>query len=392
MQITQVIKNDIINIDEEDLSKLIEIFTFKKKGKYFTSGRTCYYKLSCPIIIDNTVYSYVKIKGSGALNGKRQFIKPSNHPFVRKDPHFGIDNDGRPTMIYSEPSPYGGITLSRANQEYNNFRYLYNSNVSTLLPLFVYKYDNLYFNNESLGISVSLCEDNLPLRMDKLLYTNELMPKEYYEFYKKVYFSEFGENTNLNFDDKAKLIKKIAYKYAREIRKFADAGMYIHSGGWSNIQYSFSKKNVVLIDLDSSRKIKDPRLSLLLNCRDLISNIYRLFINLYNPKCIEEYNEKVIYDKDYVLSLISGFFYSVDNRKLINISKLINKFYIDNCFNKIKLIENIMLCIPEDEVTRYELDIYKFYDYCMYLLYPIFFKFEKKKIDKYITYNSYERR
>ena len=392
MKITQVIKNDIVNIDKVDLSELIEIFNFKKRGKYFSSGRTCYYKLSCPVIINNTTYSYVKIKGCGALNGKSEFIKPGSRSFVRKDPHFGIDNNGYPTMVHSELSVYGGITLSRAIKEYNNFKYLYENKVSTLIPLFVYRYDRLYFNSEHLGISVSLCEDNLPLRMDKLLYTNDLMPKEYREFYKKVYFSEFGESTNLNFDDKAKLINKIAYKYACEIRKFADTGMYIHSGGWSNIQYSFSKKNVVLIDLDSSRKIKDFRISLMLNCRDLISNIYRLFINLYNPKCIGEYDEKIIHDKNYVLSLISGFFSTVDSQAVVNISKSINKFYIKNCFNKIKSIESIMLYIPKDEVINYELDIYKFYDYCMYLLYPLFFKYEKKNADKYVNYNSYERR
>ena len=387
MQIKQIFINKNVNLSSLDLIELEKIFNLTKKGKYFSIGRTCYYKLIQPVTIKNIIYSYVKIKGCGVLKNK-VFIKPGADSFIRKDPHFGLNDDGSPTLVYSDIAPYGGICLSRALSEYNNFKYLYNHKVSTILPLFVYKYENLYFNGESLGISVALCDITPPLRMDKLLYSNDLMPIKYYEFYRKIYYLEFGEFSDLNFDDKAKLINRIANKYAREIRKFANSGLYIHSGGWSNIQYSFYNKNIVLVDLDSSRDIKNKKLSLLLNCRDLISNIYRLLIALYNPNCIKDYDDDIIREKNYVLSLISGFFDTVPEQKIEEISQMINDFYINNCFNAIKRIEHLMLELSEEEVKKYELKIFDFYDYCMQLLYPLFFDYEKKLKNNYIRYKN----
>lgn len=365
MKIKVIKKNNRISLSDDDINEIERIIKFDKHGKYYSKGRTCYYHLITPININNTLYSYVKLKGCGCYESDKLFIKPGEKSFIRRDPHFGIDELGYPKMAFSDIAPYGGILLDRAINEYNNFDILNQNSVSSLIPMYVYKYDEIKFSNKELGVSISLCEDTEPLRMDKLLYTNELMPKEYKDYYKKIFELEFLTKTNLDLNDKERLIKRIAYYYGSEIRKFCNSGLYIHSGGWSNIQYSFKNKNVVLIDLDSSRKNNNESLELLLNCRDLVSNIYRLFINLYNPNCIKDYTENEIRKTNYIFFILKGFFKNICDSKLLFVSNNINDYYINNCFNRIKSIEKIMLNMTDEDAREYELDIMSFYDYCM---------------------------
>lgn len=391
MKIEKIKNNNEIKLSEFDLNQLEEIIKFENHGNYYSKGRTCYYKLKKPICFRNTMYSYLKIKGCGIIEENGIFVRPGTKSFSRVDPHFGINKDGVAELVYSDVAPYGGITLSRAINEYNNFKLLCDNGVSSLIPICVYRYGDLFFDDKQMGVSISLCENNKPLRMDKLLYKEELIPGEYKKFYEEIYFLEFNKNTELNFKDKCTLINRISYKYGMEIRKFCDSGLYIHSGGWSNIQYSIDRKNVVLIDLDSSKKINSSIMIPLLNCRDLISNIYRLFINLYNPNCISNFDEDVIKSYNFTFSILNGFFNNIELEKIDYASKEINNYFINNCFNKIKQIEDIMLSIPDGEVKKYELNILEFYDFCMKLIYPLIIDEYKVKSNNYKLYKSYER-
>ncbi len=139
--------------------------------------------------------------------------------------------------------------------------------------------------------------------------------------------------------------------------------------------------------MDSSRKIKYNKLKPLLNCRDFISNIYRLFINLYNPKVIFDYNENVIHKENYVFQLLKVFLKKID-KKLYYISYKINYYFIENCFNAIKKIENKMLMISEENVKKLELNIFEFYDYCMKLIYPILIENDNLIFNNFINYKS----
>ena len=392
MKIEKIKNNNEVKLSEYDLNQLEKIIKFENHGKYYSNGRTCYYKLKKPIHIRNTVYSYLKIKGCGIIEENGIFVRPGTKSFIREDPHFGIKQNGVAELVYSDIAPYGGITLSRALNEYNNFKILCDNEVSSLIPVCVYKYDDLFFDGKQMGVSISLCENNKPLRMDKLLYIDKLIPEEYKKFYEEIYFLEFNENTTLNFKNKCALINRISYKYGMEMRKFCDSGLYIHSGGWSNIQYSIDRKNVVLIDLDSSMEIHNNTMIPLLNCRDLISNIYRLFINLYNPNCISNFDEDVIKCYNFTLSILDGFFNNIELEKIEYVSKQINIYFINNCFNEIKQIEDIMLNITDEQVKKYELNILEFYDFCMKLIFPLIIDEYKVKSNSYKLYKSYERR
>ena len=130
----------------------------------------------------------------------------------------------------------------------------------------------------------------------------------------------------------------------------------------------------------------------LLNCRDLISNIYRLFINLYNPNCISNFDEDVIKCYNFTLSILDGFFNNIELEKIEYVSKQINIYFINNCFNEIKQIEDIMLNITDEQVKKYELNILEFYDFCMKLIFPLIIDEYKVKSNSYKLYKSYERR
>lgn len=362
MNAVKIVKKSNVKLTDEDLTSLLEIVRLEKKGIYYDTGRTCYYQLKKPVIIGNKKYTYLKIKGSGVLENDKVNIF-SDKEFSRVDPHYGFDTNDNPILVKSKPAPYGGILLDRAINEFNNFTLLISSCVSSLYPLYVFEYKNLKFYDQKLGVIVALSEE--PYRFNKILFHN--IPDNYIKFYKNVFYNEFGYNTDFSFEDKTKLIQRLAYKYAREVKKMAECGLFIHSGGWSNIQYSFSDKNIVLVDLDSSLKNKLNKN--ILKYRDLISNIYRLFINLYNPNCIQDYNEKIIKENNYCYYLLDGYFDGIINSEfLIKISNKINDYFINNCFNNIKKIENIMNYISDQEVKKMELNIFEFYSYCMCLI------------------------
>lgn len=368
----KIVKSYEIKLNLYDYNELIKIICLEKQGIYYNIGRTCYYKLKFPIKVNNVTYKYLKIKGNGILeNGKVKIY--NNREFLRSDAHFGYDENGNETLIESDTAPYGGILLKKALNECDNFELLQKNNVSTLIPVYVFEYKDLFFNKQSMGCSVALCEN--PYRFDKLLYSN--IPEDYREFYKSVFYNEFGYETDLNFNDKNKLINIICSKYTKEIKKFSETGLYIHSGGWSNIQYSFSSKNVVLTDLDSSKKINNKKFILKIFCRDLVSNIYRLYISLYNPLSIGNYNESLLTKLNYCYSLLDGYFDGKYNGDVLRISNEINKYYIDSCFARIKKIEKKMLDIPDDMVKKYELKIFEFYHFSIDKIMPIMIEYYK---------------
>lgn len=374
MRYTKIIENKNVKLSKHDKKQIKKILSCKQEGIYNNSGRTCYYMLKDPIEHDNIVYRSVKIKGCGYKNIETSiYRKVGNEEFVRKEPHIGFNHDKSIKFVYSQNAPLGGITLKRAKQEYNNFKLLYNAGVSTLLPYEVVLYKNKRCNKQKIGASIALCEDEYGFRLNKLLYENKYINANEMEYYNLVLYNEGILGNIYDISTRLKLCYIIAKKYAKEIKKFSKSGLYIHSGGWSNVQYSLSKKNIVLIDLDSSRRIdtNDIELIKLYSIRDFISNIYRLLISLYNPKVIHQINKQILTDNNLVFALLEGYFDSIDRKILFEKSNNILKLYFDTCFDKIKSIEDVMDNILEEDKKNYELNMAEFYKYCLELLTPL---------------------
>lgn len=360
-------RNVQINLHKEDRNEIYDIIRLEKKGISYSEGRTCYYILKHPIFYNNLWYYSVKIKGAGFYDKEENIFLPGKSEFIRKDPHYGFDCNGNAIKIFSDIAPFGGMVISKALNEYNNFEFLNSVNVSTLIPIAVCEYEDLSFNNDSLAVTVALCTEQFPYRMYKLLWNTEKISKDACEYYNLILKNEKIVGNIADFETKSKLIQKLAQKYTTEIKKFSEGGLYIHSGGWSNIQYNMQNSNIVLVDLDSSRHIpqKYNKFSSLYGIRDLVSNIYRLLISLYNPDIISQYDEKIIFDTNYVLYLLYGYFPNVNKEMLVEISNEILEYYVKSCFNRIKSIEYKMNDLEQKEVEKYELSMFDFYDFCI---------------------------
>lgn len=366
MNIKTIKWNGNIVLDSYDKKQLYDIVRLQKVGESYSPGRTCYYRLKYPIMYENVLYYSVKIKGAGFYDTTNEVIAPGKTAFVRREPHYGFDDKGNAIKVFSDIAPFGGIVLSKAIREYDNFDLLSRNNVSTLFPLAVIEYESLLFEQEKLAVIMALCTEKFPLRMYRLLWPAERLSKTECDYYNFLLKKEEIDGNIFQFKARAELIQKLATKYTSEIRKFSECGLYIHSGGWSNIQYNSQINNIVLVDLDSSRCINRKQYSMrnLYAIRDFISNMYRLLISLYNPNIISQYNEDIIRDKNYIFYLLAGFFSNESIEVLMNVSDDILDFYINNCFNDIKAIEYKMNNLSQCEVERYELSMFEFYDFC----------------------------
>lgn len=361
-------RNLNVCLNPYDEQQIQNIATFKNKGLSYDAGRTCYYILKFPVCINATMYYSVKIKGAGYYNGNVDVIKPGLSDFVRRDPHYGFDENGNVIEVYSDVAPFGGITKYKAYREYENYEHLSKNNVSTLMAYELLEYDNLFFKGEPLAVVVALCTEKYPFRMYRLLWPADKNSQDEISYYQLIAEHEGVKGDIKEFATRSSLIQKIAQKYAREIRKLSHAGLYIHSGGWSNIQYDLQTNNIVLIDLDSTRRIneKNKRFCDLYAKRDFVSNIYRLLISIYNPDIITQYDEYTIMQTNYVLHLLYGYFGTVyDSYSLKTISENILSFYIKTCFNNIKKIESKMTAMSDEESKEYELKMFEFYNFCL---------------------------
>ena len=368
MDFTVMKHNSNIVLDKYDDKQISDIVRFVKTGVNYSNGRTCYHILKYPIIYNNNIrYCSVKIKGAGFYSNDKEVVKPGLSDFVRREPHYGFDKNGNAVQVFSDIAPFGGMTESKATNEYNNFEYLSEKGISTLIPYKLLKYNDLTYRNESLAVVVALCTEQHPIRLYKLLWPAEKNSEEESSYYASILEREGIVGNIKLFNIRIMLIKKIAEKYALEVRKFSESGLYIHSGGWSNIQYNSQTKKVVLVDLDSSRHISDEcsKFHRLYSIRDLISNIYRLLISLYNPNIILQYDETVLKNNNYVYYLLRGYFPEVNEEELQKTSNDIMNYYIINCFNKIKAIEFKMNVMTQEESQKYELVMFEFYHFCL---------------------------
>ena len=367
MDFTVMKHNSNIVLDKYDDKQISDIVRFVKTGVNYSNGRTCYHILKYPIIYNNIRYCSVKIKGAGFYSNDKEVVKPGLSDFVRREPHCGFDKNGNAVQVFSDIAPFGGMAESNATNEYNNFEYLSEKGISTLIPYKLLKYNDLTYRNESLAVVVALCTEQHPIRLYKLLWPAEKNSEEESSYYASILEREGIVGNIKLFNIRIMLIKKIAEKYALEVRKFSESGLYIHSGGWSNIQYNSQTKKVVLVDLDSSRHISDEcsKFHRLYSIRDLISNIYRLLISLYNPNIILQYDETVLKNNNYVYYLLRGYFPEVNEEELQKTSNDIMNYYIINCFNKIKAIEFKMNVMTQEESQKYELVMFEFYHFCL---------------------------
>lgn len=378
------------HLSTDDSYEIENILNLSIRPQYFSAGRTGYYTLKKPICIDGIIYTCVKFKGIGYGEPNTSiWYPPGTKYFYRDAAHFGFSPDGVPVETFSDIAPFGGILYSRALNEFNAFEQMRKNNISCLCQYLVVKYDSIFkgIKEEHLGCVVSLCEDNPPIRMGKLLIDISMLTKE-----ELIYLNSISQlilskeyTSKTQFD----LWQHIARLYASNIRKMNEAGIYLHSGGWHNIQFSLQRKDIVLVDVDATRMFTElnPKIHALYALRDLVSCIYWLLGSLNQPEIIHVINADVLNDYNFVYYLLSGYLEN-SNRLLYSLSKKITKYYIESCFIHAKEKEKDLINLTKDELDKYELKKMDFFDYCFQLIYPAFLM-EKSNTINHDTIKEY---
>lgn len=105
-------------------------------------------------------------------------------------------------------------------------------------------------------------------------------------------------------------MRKVYQEYGSRIQGFARAGLYRHAGGADNVIYSVERKQLLMIDLDSSRDLADvpqPNQGLEV-LRDVASIMYRFLGGICRPSRTNPLPVEEIMENDPLGAVIAGFF------------------------------------------------------------------------------------
>lgn len=377
---------DRIHMDQKVFEDIICQATWEKTPTFLTQGRTAWYKLDKYISIDGYApmnLKAVKMKGVGVWNPKGRHaeekqeipIPPTSKVYEREGPHFGFNSEGKIVMIHSEDAPYGGICHHRAVMEYENARRLFEAGVPSIVPFVVIKYNGLYFREKELGAVLSLCPEDVPYRFLFLGWEDKYVDKEILDYYRRVQKRLGVEGRLEDADTRLKISVIIAEQYGKAVRGFSEAGLFIHSGGWENIQFDMENAQVFLTDLDSSKdqEILPERMRPIQAVRDFVSNLFRYVNKVYYPKAIRLYTLENLLRYDIVFHLIQGYMPEIPDGKIKEISEKIWHFFMPY-FTIMKKNQDNLDTIPKNIRKSFKFDTDLFYLLCLNLLYPEFLK------------------
>lgn len=369
---------------EEELIKRVR---WETAPTFLTQGRTAWYELEEPFEIEYNGQKHtikaVKMKGVGVYNPEGRHadskntkpIPPTDKIYKRDEPHFGFDKDSNIVKIHSDDAPYGGICHDRALREYDNAKVLFENDVPTIIPYIVVKYNDLFFNGKQMGAVLSLCTEKYPYRLLQLGWENKYVEPELLDYYDEIKksFGIVGDITDANV--KLLVSKKIANQFGKIVRELTKSGLYIHSGGWENIQYDMCNKQIFLTDLDSTRDLNlvSEKMKAITALRDFISNLYRYTNKLYYSRSIKIYDCEKLYEYNVILDLLKGYLPESNEEALKEISLKILDFFMPY-FVIMKKNEDSLKDIPKKVRKSFKFDTDMFYILCLLLIYPEFLK------------------
>ncbi|WP_157261127.1 hypothetical protein [Paenibacillus wynnii] len=385
-------RNEQIRLPEEDVEAILRLAGWEETPTFLTEGRTAWYKLKEPVAVEGGItVKAVKMKGVGVWNPEGRHadefqkvpIPPTDRVYMREAAHFGFHTDGTLKEIYSEDAPYGGICHHRAIREYENAEILCRNGVPSILPYLVIEYPDLLFKGQTMGAVLSLCSEAEPYRLLFLGWDNRYVDANVLEYYKEIQ-EVLGISGDLReASTKLRMSQKIGEQFGRAVRGLSESGLFIHSGGWENIQFSRESGRIFLTDLDSTRSQSGllERMRPVQALRDFVSNLYRYVNKLYYPKAISVYGTEELLEYDVVFHLMKGYLYEIEDDTLKQAAKEIWRFFMPY-FDMMKKNEGKLEDIPKDIRKSFKFDTDLFYLVCLNLLYPLFLRTESNTIGK----------
>lgn len=382
--------NEKVELSGLDYTHLFRIISWEEVPHFQTPGRTGWYLLNTPVLLDNGVLiKALKLKGIGLWNpegrnakeAQLQPIPPTKEAYRRRSLHVGFSNDGTIVRIPSEDAPYGGILLRRARMEYDSAEVLQKNHVPSILPYMVVEYPDLVFHGEMMGVAICGCVEQKPYRLLHLGWEYKYVPEHLQRFYNQIALQNGICDSLETFKGKLKLSVLIGEQYGKAIRGLTESNLYIHSGGWDNIQYDFSRNTVFLTDLDSTRsnKVLSDKVKAISGVRDVVSCLYRYVNKLYYPKAIGVYDVGNLLKYDVIAAIIKGYFYDIDEFRCVQVARKIWRFFLPYFCELKKLGEEIhTLSSPLRKTLKMELDM--FYLVSLHYLYPIMLSVQSRTV------------
>lgn len=328
-----------IQISEKNLAKLLEVVSWQQVPFFPDRERTAWHVFEDNQLSAKPQFRAAKLKGVGVWNPQEvrlytairadSFLDQPQPPQAQEYKtiatyrHVGFTKEGEYTEVYSQATPFGGITHSRAFQEYHNAQKLWEKNVPAIAPFMVMQYPDYEFQGEPLGAVISLFPEIYPYRLDMLFHPNRCLEPEERNFCAMV-----RESLGLSgsFNDETERLKSITIlgrKVGKLIHDFSKAGLYRHSGGWGNIQYCVEQGQPFLTDLDSTRNVDElPKLVQPLQIlRDLASSLHWFLARFYRPMLLDEYTLTNLLKYDPLSEIIGGYFVDASQAYIQQIAK-----------------------------------------------------------------------
>ncbi len=345
-----------VRIPEGEYIRLMKVVTWQEQPWFPVPGRTAWYIFENQPLLASSLelkLKAAKLKGIGHWNPKTFSysgifgIEASNEPqppttkeykYTSLLPHVGFTDEGEYVLVYSEPTPYGGMMHSRAIREYNNARILLKKGVSSIIPFLVIKYEDSYnFCGNAMGAVISLSPEISPYRMHFLHYDEEGLGPDQQKYYSRVRESLGVDGDPTDETTRLAALRILAKQVGKVLHDFSAAGLYRHSGGWDNMHYCVEQKKVFLTDLDSSRDINErhENVRALYILRDLVSTLLKLLAAFYYPTVLNIYTFTNLVHYDILFEIIHGFF---PNETDINVRQVSRRLwnYFFPCFFRLK--------------------------------------------------------
>ncbi|MEU7632310.1 hypothetical protein AB0C34_20320 [Nocardia sp. NPDC049220] len=338
-------------VSPRDQQALMKIVSWDRTPSFAVPGRTAWYVLSEPVIDPMTSRTLVaaKIKGVGAWHPESAAppshsdavepgapTPPSNRAYAEttRNPHFGVDANGCFASIFSEPAPYGGITLPRAQREFDNAATLYRAGAPSIVPLAVLRYDDgRLFDEHPLGVVISLAWDESPYSLDLLRVENPAATAE--ERAHAVSVREALGYSPHRCDGAADLSVRalVGRQIGMRLRELAQAQLYRYSAGWDNFYLDRRSSTVYLTDLDSTRELQElpSHVQGMQVLRDLAGGIYQIVNKIYHPSAIDDYDLQTLLDIDPMAAVLEGYF-GIDKLHAMRLTQPLWAYFVPHWF------------------------------------------------------------
>ncbi len=388
---------DKVSRSNSEFERILDIVSWKQQPVFPRPGRMAWRIFDQkPELTDGHVRSMeaAKMKGVGIYNpsidGKHrapiyhstsdQPFQPSNQPLLNfiTYPHFGINNEGEYGFAFGKPSPIGGIEYERALNEYNCAVNLLKHDVSAIVPLAVVKYNSLpKFHGHDLGAVVCISPSQYPHRLGEIQHGAALRPgldTSRDEFCRRLFETfeidgdPFAEVTRLQ------LLKQIAFGAGRLINQFSRSGLFRYSSELQNFEYDFSRRQLVLTDLDSTLFLTSlpPKLQRLQVMRDFGSLMYHFMVGFATPLALGHYTIKNLIASDPISDLISGYFSTEVDSRVKSISLLLWSIFVPHFALLNRHRDKIDSEWSFERRRSYKMEHDLFYIAAMTILYPHF--------------------